>query len=80
MKKIIITESQLARIYDKLVEFKVLDGDDSTKPANGFGQVSTEVPIHNTDGELDQDKTKPTSTDKISHTLAGLRNSEIRRY
>ena len=81
MANIVITESQLARVREQLIdEIKMLDGDDSTKMNNGSSQVGTTVPIHDTDGNLDQKKSKDVSTDEISHTLSGLRMSDVRRY
>jgi hypothetical protein len=81
MANIIIKESQLLRLHEQLVnEVDLLDGDDSTKMANGSSKISTSVPIHDTSGKLDMKKSKDVSTDEISHTLSGYRMSDVRRY
>lgn len=81
MANIILKESQLLRLHKRLIdEIKVLDGDDSTKMANGSSQIGTSVPIHDTNGNLDQKKSKDVSTDEFSHTLSGYRMSDVRRY
>ena len=81
MANIILKESQLLRLHKRLIdEIKVLDGDDSTKMANGSSQIGTSVPIYDTNGNLDQKKSKDVSTDEFSHTLSGYRMSDVRRY
>lgn len=78
---IILTESQFEALKEHILsEIKVLDGADSTKMGNGSSQVGTSVPIHDTDGNLDQKKAKDVTTDEISHTLSGYRLSDVRRY